>query len=185
MNCGEVSLDKLYYGKGDCSIQGNISSITINYRGAIFITSKVPHRYYIKQKNNVLEINTLFDTHSLTELFSYIGEFRILSARANDLQGENVSISVNRVMDYTELLTTNSEDLTTKSEDLKVGYVYGRKFKKTMMNPVVTENLKTQDAKKDLYLSGTQYSGDFHMHNNGVIMTGRIHTKDSKILEIR
>ena len=185
LNCGGFSLDKLYYGKGDCSIQGNVSSLTINYRGAIFITSKVPDGYYIKAENNIIEINTLFDTHNLTELFSYVGEFKILSVSANDLQGENVSMTINRVMDYSELMVSNSEDITINSEDLNVGYVYGRKFKKTIMNLDVTNNLKTQDAKKDLYLGDEKYSGDFHMHSNGVIMTGKAHTKDSKILEIR
>ena len=36
-----------YYGGGDCSIQGNISSLTINYQGAITIISKLPDSYVI------------------------------------------------------------------------------------------------------------------------------------------
>ena len=35
----------LYYGGGDCSIEGNVSSLTINYQGAIVITSKLPDDY--------------------------------------------------------------------------------------------------------------------------------------------
>ena len=121
----------LYYGGGDCTVEGNVSSLNIYYRGNILIDSKLPNGYEIKLKSGKLNINTSGRTHNLNELFTYIGEFRIMSVTANNLEGDKEPVSIKRVMDYSELLNTNAEDLTVKSEDLKVTYMQGRKFRKT------------------------------------------------------
>ena len=122
---------KLYYGGGNCSVEGNVSSLTIYYRGGLLIKSKLPHGYEIKVDSGKLNINTSGRIHNLNELFTYLGEFRIMSVTANNLEGDRESVSINRVMDYSELLDTNAEDLTVKSENLKVTYKHGRKYRKT------------------------------------------------------
>ena len=121
----------LYYGGGDCTVEGNVSSLNIYYRGNILIDSKLPNGYEIKLKSGKLNINTSGRTHNLNELFTYIGEFRIMSVTAYNLEGDRESVSIKRVMDYSELLNTNAEDLTVKSENLKVTYKHGRKYSKT------------------------------------------------------
>ena len=122
---------KLYYGGGNCSIEGNVSSLNIYYRGNILIDSNLPNGYEIKLDSGKLNINTSGRTHNLNELFTYIGEFRIMSVTANNLEGDRESVSIKRVMDYSELLNTNAEDLTVKSENLKATYKHGRKYRKT------------------------------------------------------
>ena len=129
----------LYYGGGDCTVEGNISSLIIYYRGAIVIDSKLPDGYTIELETGKLIINPSERVHNLNDLFEYLGEFRVLSVTANNLEGEKESISIKRVMDYSELLNTNAEDLTTKSEDLKVTYIQGRKFRKTS---ILSKSLK-------------------------------------------
>ena len=129
----------LYYGGGDCTVEGNISSLIIYYRGAIVIDSKLPDGYTIELETGKLIINPSERVHNLNDLFEYLGEFRVLSVAANNLEGEKESISIKRVMDYSELLNTNAEDLTTKSEDLKVTYIQGRKFRKTA---ILSKSLK-------------------------------------------
>ena len=151
----------------------------------MLITDKLPDGYYIKRGYNILEINTIFETHNLSELFSYVGEFKILSVKAKNQEGEWVRITIHRVMDYAELLNTNAEDLTTKSEDLKATYTHGVRFKKTRVAKKVYENLNTSTAKKELYLNDEKYDGHFHHHVAGTAMTGRVHSEDSQILEIR
>ena len=121
----------LYYGGGDCNVEGNVSSLTIYYRGAIRITSKLPDGYEIKLENGKLIIETTQRSHNLNELFTYLGYFKIMSITANNLEGDTEPISISRVMDYTELLNSKSEDLTVKSEDMKVTYKVGRTFRKT------------------------------------------------------
>ena len=125
----------LYYGGGDCTVEGNVSSLVIRYRGNIVIDSKLPDGYTIELEAGKLNINSSVRLHNLNELFTYLGEFRVLSVTANNLEGESEPISIKRVMDYSELLNTNSEDLTVKSEDLKVTYMHGRRFRKTTILP--------------------------------------------------
>ena len=137
---------KLYYGGGDCSIQGNVSSLTINYRGAIMIISKLPDSYDINLEDGKLVIEASSNPQYLNDLFIYLGYFKVLSVTAYNLEGDKEPITIKRVMDYTELLTTNSEDLTVKSEDLKVTYKQGRTFNKTM---VLTKNTSKKIFKKE------------------------------------
>lgn len=129
----------LYYGGGDCTVEGNVSSLIISYRGNILIYSKMPDDYTIELETGKLIINPSERVHNLNDLFEYLGEFRVLSVTANNLEGDKEPISIKRVMDYSELLDTNAEDLTTKSEDLKVTYIQGRKFRKTA---ILSKSLK-------------------------------------------
>lgn len=122
---------KLYYGGGDCTVEGNVSSLVIYYRGNILIESKLPNGYEIKLESGKLNINTSSRIQNLNELFNYLGEFRVLSVTATNLDGNRESVSIKRVMDYSELLDTKAEDLTVKSENLKVTYKHGRKYRKT------------------------------------------------------
>ena len=125
----------LYYGGGDCTVEGNVGSLVIYYRGNIVIESKLPDNYTIELEAGKLLINSSSTRQNLNELFKYMGEFRILSVVANNLEGDKKPVTIKRVMDYTELLDSNSEDLTVKSEDLKVTYLQGKRFRKTMLLP--------------------------------------------------
>ena len=129
----------LYYGGGDVSIEGNVSSIGIAYDGHILIYSKLPDSYTIELYKGMIIINPSSERYNLNELFEYIGEFKIKSVSANNIEGDKEPVSIKRVMDYSELLTTNAEDLTVKSEDLKVTYMYGRRFRKTS---ILSKSLK-------------------------------------------
>ena len=126
---------KLYYGGGDCTVLGNVGSLIIYYRGNIVIDNKLPNGYTIELETGKLIISSSTKIKNLNELFRYIGEFRVLAVSANNIDGNKESITIKRVMDYSELLNTKSEDLTTKSEDLKVTYIHGRKFRKTRLLP--------------------------------------------------
>ena len=123
----------LYYGGGDCTVEGNVSSIGIAYEGNILIDSKLPDSYRIELYKGKLVINPSSQRYNLNELFEYLGEFKITYVVANNMEGDKEPISIKRVMDYSELLNTNAEDLTTKSEDLKVTYIQGRRFRKTLI----------------------------------------------------
>ena len=109
---------KLYYGNGECSIEGSdIRGVEIRYRGAIKIDDKTSDAFVINHQKNGIMIFPIGEG-VLNELFSYTGEFRILSVIVANTDAKKVPTSIHRVMDYTELLTTNAEDMTTKSEDL-------------------------------------------------------------------
>ena len=124
-----------YYGGGDCTVEGNVGSLKIYYRGNIVIENKLPNDYTIEIGKGNLIINTSSRIQNLNELFNYLGEFRVLSVTATNVDGDRESVSIKRVMDYSELLDTKAEDLTVKSENLKVTYLQGRTFRKTTLLP--------------------------------------------------
>ena len=175
---------KLYYGNGECTIEGSdIRGVEIRYRGAIKIDDKTSDAFVINHQKNGIMIFPIGEG-TLNELFSYTGELKILSVIVADADAKKVPTSIHRVMDYTELLTTNAEDMTTKSEDLSATYVSGHRVSRTTLNQPNLNNQSTSEYDGELYLKdGTQYHGDFHVHlSNNAAMTGKEHTRDSQDL---
>jgi len=153
---------KLYYGNGNCTIEGSdIRGVEIRYRGAIEITDKTSDSFVVAHQNNGIMIFPIGEG-VLNDLFDYTGEFKILSVIVADNNGEKVPTTIHRVMDYTELLNTKAEDMTTKSEDLSSTYVHGRKVAKTILKQQYIENQHTSGHDGELFLEdGTLYNGKF------------------------
>ena len=177
---------KLYYGNGECTIESGgaeIRGVEIRYRGAIEIDDKTSDAFVINHQKNGIMIFPIGEG-TLNELFSYAGELKILSVIVADTDAKKVSTSIHRVMDYTELLTTNAEDMTTISEDLSATYVSGYKVAKTSLKQPNLNNQHTSNQNGELYLEGgTLYDGYFHIHlADNAAMTGRDHTEDSQDL---
>tara|TARA_R100001530_G_scaffold70512_1_gene49955 strand:+ start:634 stop:1284 length:651 start_codon:yes stop_codon:yes gene_type:complete len=175
---------KLYYGNGNCTIEGsNIRVIIIRFRGAIEIDDKTSDSFAITtQKNGIMIIPLKEGT--LNNLFDYVGEFKIISANAVDTNGDKVSITIHRVMDYVELLNTKAEDMTTKSEDLSATHISGKRVAKTILKQPYIPNLHTSGHSSGLYLQdGTRYEGYYHLHlADNAAMTGKEHSEDSQDL---
>ena len=174
---------KLYYGGGKCTIEGNVRGVHIKFRGNVVIEDKTSDSFAIVQQKNGIMIFPI-GKGTLNELFDYVGEFRILSAQSANEQGEKEPTTIHRVMDYTELLNTKSEDMTTKSEDLSSTYTSGRKVSKTVLKQPYIPNLNTSTHNVDLYFEdGTEYHGDYHIHlADNAAMTGNGHGGDSQDL---
>ena len=173
---------KLYYGNGSCTIEGSdIRGVEIRYEGAIEIEDKTSDSFAITQQNNGIIIFPIGEG-TLNDLFDYIGEFKIISVIVANNNGEKVSTTIYRVMDYTELLNTKSEDMTTKSEDLSSTHVSGKKVAKTTLRQPNLNNRHTSEDGVNLYLqNGTKYEGYFHIHlANNSAMTGEKHTRESQ-----
>ena len=60
----------LYYGGGDCTVEGNVSSIGIAYKGNILIDSKLPDSYRIELYKGKLVINPSSQRYNLNELLN-------------------------------------------------------------------------------------------------------------------
>ena len=185
-------MTKLYYGNGSCTIEGsNIMGVEIRYKGAIRIDDKTSDSFVIAHQNNGILIfpNVQLNISgigggTLNDLFDYTGEFKVLSVIVADINAEMVYTTIHRVMDYTELLTTKSEDMTTKSEDLSSTYTHGNKVSKTILEQPHINNQHTSRYDGELYLQdGTLYEGSFHIHlADNTAMTGNEHTGDSQDL---
>ena len=174
---------KLFYGNGSCTIEGSARGVEIRYRGAIEIADKTSKSFVISHQSNGILIFPIGEG-TLNDLFDYTGEFKILSVIVADNNAEKVSTTIHRVMDYTELLNTNSEDMTTKSEDLSSTYVSGRKVSKTLLKQPNLNNQHTSTNNAELYLSdGKLWHGSFHIHlADNSAMTGNEHTEESQDL---
>ena len=175
---------KLYYGNGSCEIQGsNVRGVEIRYKGAIQIEDKTSDSFIVLAGSyKVLVIPIGGGT--LNELFDYVGEFKITSVMVADVDAKQVSTTIHRVMDYTELLNTNAEDITTKSEDLSATHVSGRKVAKTTLKQQHLNNQHTSNIDTSLHFkNGDKYEGYFHIHlEDSAAMTGREHNEDSQDL---
>ena len=177
---------KLYYGNGDCTIQGEgveIRAIQIRFRGAIVITKTANDNFAIVQQGDGIMIFPIGEGF-LSDLFTYIGELKITSVIVADNNSERVKCTIKRVMDYSELLTSKSEDLTVKSEDLSASHVYKGKVAKTR---IINNYIKNRHSNGELYFEdGTPYSGAYHIHvDTGKAMTGAEHTEESQDLYIK
>ena len=175
---------KAYYGNGSCNIEGTgINIVFIRYKGAIEIDDKTSPSFILNERNNKILIFPI-GRGTLKELFDYVGEFNIPSFVAINNNAEKVSTTIHRVMDYTELLNTNSEDMTINSEDLSSTYVYGKKVAKTILKKPHVNDLNTSDNNAELYFkNGDKYAGYFHIHlADNAAMTGSEHTEESQDL---
>ena len=176
-------MSKLYYGSGDCTIEGGeIRGIEINYKGAVLITKTAGDNFALIANDKKIIIFPIGGGF-LNNLFSYKGEIEITHVAVVN-NNEIIPCTIKRAMDYSELITTNAEDLTTNSEGLKASHLYGIKVKKTR---VLDNYIKNQHSNGELFLSnGEAYSGAFHVHTDtGRAMTGGEHTELSQYLYVR
>ena len=128
---------KIIYGNSICELHNPITdviSIEIKYRGNIII--KHPHREIVqkidrrrsrirnKNSNSTLTHNNNIITisnYSELNLFKWVGDFRIISAKVNN---KNVSVEVFGV-DYWNMINSDW-DYAGKFENYKGNYKFGR-----------------------------------------------------------
>ena len=181
----------LYYGGGNCSIEASdIFGLEIKYKGRIKILDKTSDHYHIIANNKKIIIFSTNRVDSLNDLFEYQGELKIKSVLAADSNAKKVRVIIKRVMDYSELLDTNAEDMNTNSEKLRANHRHGISVKATTPDINIITHLQTISDKglygtSLYYKNGTPYHGSFHIHMDGVkIMSGQEHTDASEELSM-
>ena len=173
---------KIFYGNGECEVVGeNIVLCQLMVKYPIEIDDKSPDGFILVARHKKIIIGVLsLDVNSqLKEMFHYVGNLNIISATVMNKNGDKERAVIKRVMDYTELLNTNAEDMTTLSENLKSAHTYGRRVGRMKLMKPYLENLTTEH--KNCYLQdGSPYTGSYHYHlDDGQRMTGRTHTEES------
>ena len=173
---------KIFYGNGECEIQGeDIVYCELRVKYPIEINDKSPDGFIIKAKNNKIIIVKFFQNKAtqLKEMFSYIGELNIIRAAVLNKNGDREHPTIKKVMDYSELLATNAEDMTTLSENIRTTHVHGRRVTKMKLMQPYLENMTTEHD--NFYLKdNSRYSGFFHIsHEDGRYFTGAAHTSES------
>jgi len=173
---------KLYYGNGVCNIDGEgseVRGVQITYSGNVELEKRANDNFVIINNSSRIMIFPIGEG-VLTDLFIYKGSLKVTSIIVAGNIGERVSCTVKRVMDYSELIESKSEDMTTMSENLNS--TYNKSVRKLNRYDGIVMD---QDSDGDLYLKdGTKYYGKYHIHvqdfNN--CMTGCKHTEESQDL---
>ena len=164
-------------------MQGNIIALQIKYRGAIHITDNTPDSYVITANNNKIILFPIGQQIELTDLFDYVGEFRVLSVLGVTPDKKLVNVIVNKQIHHPEYMNSKPEDMTLLSEEMNADYVYEKRVSNTKVDNKIIKNLKSNGQ---LYLEdGSPYSGAYHIMDTGKAMTGSDHTKDSQGLYIK
>ena len=123
---------KLTYGNGNCSVDGNCRAIQIEYRGAIEMMDKTPNNFAFHLNSHRIIIYPL-GQGLLTDLFDYVGEFKVVSVKAVDSNAEFLPITIDAQTDLTERSSTNPEDSTINIEDVDSTYLVGERIGRTLL----------------------------------------------------
>ena len=120
----------------------------------------------------------------LDELFFYKGQLIIKSVMAINDDGLQANCAIKKVMDYSELITTNAEDMDTVSQFMNTDYISS--------NPISNEDSNNSTLIKNLHTTigyfleenpDSYYVGPYHIHlKDSAVMTGSTHTEGSKDL---
>ena len=178
---------KIYYGNGICEIDSSdVKYCDIRIRYPIEIEDTTPYKYIltVSEKNNLIIIAKFRqgEGEPLKTLFNYEGNLSIMSANILNGNGDRESCIMKRVMDYSELLNSNAEDMTVKSEDLRATGIKTKRISKMKLkNPIIPD---LESAAGQFYLQdGSEYIGSYHIHQDTTQrMSGANHTERSENL---
>ena len=168
------------YGNGEVLFDGNSQGFELRYKGAIRITSSPDNLFLSANRNKIIGV-MLDGTDMPSELFNYVGEFKILSCKSvknNTLQKERITL---QGVDYWELDKEKWEDDSSLWGTKNGTYLVDFKQRFNKHNIVVNNNIKTQFEGQYEYRDGTPVPANelIHIHADGVIMTGNKHNKNS------
>ena len=168
------------YGGGEVLFDGDSNGFSMRYKGVITITNSPDNLFLSANKSKIIGV-MLDGTGLPQELFSYIGEFRLLSCKT--VQGDTLERELITLqgVDYWELDREKWEDdgslWGTRNGTYKIGVE--QRFDKH--NIVVNNNIRIQSEGQFKYKDGSFVPVNelIHIHADGVAMTGGVHTKDS------
>jgi len=172
------------YGNGEVLFDGSANGFEIRYKGSIRITNSPDNLFIVADKSSIKGV--MIDGSDLPqELFNYVGELRLLSCRSaiDDIkQRERITL---QGVDYWELDREKWEDDTSLWGTSDGTYLIGSKQRFNAHNIVVNNNLKAQYDAQFYYPDGIPVPANepIHIHADGVVMSGGVHTKDSVVLK--
>ena len=172
------------YGNGEVLFDGSAKGFEMRYKGSISITNSPDNLFLSANKNNIIGI--MFDGSDMpSELFNYVGEFRVLScktAQGDSLERERITL---QGVDYWELDREKWEDDGSLWGTRNGTYLIGSKQRFNKHSIVVNNNIRTQYDGQFLYGDGSPVPANelIHIHADGVTMSGGFHDKDSVLLK--
>ena len=168
------------YGNGEVLFDGSSQGFEMRYKGSIRITSSPDNLFLSANKNKI--IGFMLDGSDMPqELFTYVGELRVLSCKSVQegvMERERIVL---QGVDYWELDSEKWEDDGSLWGTRDGTYLIGAKQRFDKKTIVVNNNIKTQSDGQYQYGDGSPVPANelIHIMNDGTTMTGGIHTKDS------
>lgn len=171
------------YGEGKVLFDGAAKAFQIKYKGTIRITDS-PDKLFIKADRNTIKGIMIDGSNMPQELFSYVGELRLLSAKAGSNALEKELITLQGV-DYWELDQEKWEDDGSLWGTRDGTYLVGSRQRYNAHDIVVNNNLKTQYSGQFYYPDGKPVPAHqpIHIHSDGIVMSGAVHTETSVTLK--
>ena len=168
------------YGNGEVLFDGNSQGFEMRYKGSIRITSSPDNLFLSANKNKIIGV-MLDGTDMPQELFTYVGELRVLSCKSvqsGAMERERITL---QGVDYWELDNESWEDDGSLWGTRNGTYLIGGKQRFNKSRIVVNNNIKTQSEGQYEYKDGTPVAANelIHIMNGGTAMTGGVHSKDS------
>ena len=168
------------YGNGECLFDGSAKGFEMRYKGSITIINS-PDNLFLSANSRKI-IGVMLDGSDMpSELFNYVGEFRVLSCKSaqNDVM-ERESIRLQGV-DYWELDREKWEDDGSLWGTRGGTYLIGTRQRFNKHSIVVNNNIRTQSEGQYKYKDGTPVPANelIHIHSDGTAMTNGVHTEDS------
>ncbi len=172
------------YGNGEVLFDGFAKGFEMRYKGSMKITDSPDNLLLSANKNKI--VGVMLDGNDMPqELFNYVGELRVLSCKTvqdNTIKRERVSL---QGVDYWELDRENWVDDGSLWGTRNGTYLIGSKQRFNAHDVVVNNNIKTQKDGEFYYPDGSPVLANelIHIHADGVVMSGGVHTKDSVVLK--
>ena len=175
----------IYYGDGNINIKYkfDIIGFDMTIRGKYNLESyETPSFIIIEKKGRIIGFTTGTPLGE-GNFLKYEGSLKISSCKIfrSDLKSYS-AIPTLRTYNEFRKIRYNFDGKTDKFEDLTQPDIVGNEPRKSSIN-LINKSLIAKSG--ELTLNGKDYTGDCHIHSNGIIMTGIEHTDKSEILEIK
>lgn len=176
------SQDGKVFLTADC----NPVAIDIMYEGKVFAESNLPDGYFMTERAGRIIIARLGQNEVTGHLFSYVGDFKILSAKIYSESGSSVSAVVDTETHLFMDTDSNWENCSSNWEDFSGDEISlgdnERHFKRTLeikRSVFVMKSMYTPDIGRLYYEDGSEYIGEVNYNNTTGFSTGSVKTKDS------
>tara|TARA_R100000278_G_scaffold19284_1_gene18760 strand:- start:407 stop:1057 length:651 start_codon:yes stop_codon:yes gene_type:complete len=170
----------IIYGEGKVIIDDIGKAFEIKYQGSIQIIDS-PDNLFISANQNKI-IGFMMNAQNMpSEIFSYRGNFKILNCRIVNNNKYIYQKIKTQGVDFWNIDTEKWESDESTWGSKNKNDTYGTVSKINLHDIVVNNNIKTEFSGQYLYKNGDPVPSNtlIHIHGDGVVMTGGVHTKDS------
>ena len=175
--------DYIYYGNGKIRINysEDILGFDIRLKGTYDIESHQSENFYISYNNDRLIGVGLGSVLGGKPFLNYTGHLEVLECKiiTSDMKSVNIIPKIVR-LDKFEAIRDDFDGSNTNFEDMNNVGIVGEIPRVTKVK-IATENLYTKGGQFNL--NGTEYKGYYHLHQDGVAMTGKSHNESSEVLD--